>query len=275
MTTKDPQPESTASELFQQLRALMNRLRGEDGCPWDRQQTFQSLTQYTIEEAFEVLEAVETNDLDELRQELGDLLFHVLFYSRIAEEQQLFTLEQVIDGILRKMIGRHPHVFAQQEGASATPVQQIIDNWEEHKRRERLLKSGHRPVSVFDGVSSHLPALIWADKIQDKMASVGFDWSTAAPVFDKVAEELEEVKQAAASGDPSATEEEIGDLLLTVVNLARHLDVNAEIALRRSAHKCQQRFRYIEQRLNDQGRSPVETSVDEMEQLWQASKVDR
>ncbi|MBF0124248.1 MAG: nucleoside triphosphate pyrophosphohydrolase [Magnetococcales bacterium] len=259
--------------MLQPLQDLIERLRGPDGCPWDRQQTFQSLTQYTIEEAFEVLDAVETDDMDGLRQELGDLLFHVLFYSRIAEEKQFFTLEQVIDGIVRKMIGRHPHVFTRPGGGAATPIQQIIDHWEESKRQERLQKSDGQPTSVFDGVSSHLPALIWANKVQEKMASVGFDWSTAAPVFDKIIEELAEVRQAADCGDPAAVQEEIGDLLLTVVNLARHFDVNPEIALRHSTHKCQQRFRYIEQRLRKEGCSPTDVSVDKMEQLWQESKM--
>ncbi|MBF0339560.1 MAG: nucleoside triphosphate pyrophosphohydrolase [Magnetococcales bacterium] len=250
------------------LEALMARLRSEDGCPWDKAQTPASLLPYTIEEAFEVVEAVETGNSNGLKDELGDLLFHVVFHSRIAEEEDRFTLAEVIEGIVTKMTRRHPHVFAA-DGESLRRPEQVVERWEEIKRQEKSGRSGPGPASVFDDVNSRLPALLWAAKVQRKMSQVGFDWSEPEGVMEKIREELEEVRQAET---PDHREEELGDLLLTIVNLASHYRINPEIALRRATRKAQERFRYMESRLHDTQRTPADASLEELEELWQESK---
>ncbi len=257
---------SASGEAMLALEALMARLRGENGCPWDREQTPATLLPYTIEEAYEVAEAVETGNHAAWRDELGDLLFHVVFHSRIAEEQELFTLTDVIAGITAKMTRRHPHVF----DPATTPLHEaeaVVARWEEIKRQEK--PRAHAPPSLFDDLTSCLPALLWAAKVQRKMAQVGFDWQNADGVMEKVREELEELREAR---EPTAQEEELGDLLFTMVNLARHMRINPEIALRRATHKFQARFRYMEQRLHAQNRTPAEAGLEELEALWLESK---
>ncbi|MEO5331027.1 MAG: nucleoside triphosphate pyrophosphohydrolase [Magnetococcus sp. YQC-5] len=250
-------------EVMEALETLMARLRGAGGCPWDRKQTALSLLPYTIEEAYEVAEAVETHDKQAWRDELGDLLFHVVFHSRIAEEEGAFGLAEVISGVVDKMTRRHPHVF----DPTCEPMQearQVPARWEEIKRAEK-----NDPSSVFDDIHSRLPALLWAAKVQRKMAQVGFDWQDAAGVMEKVREELEELTQAM---DTDAREEELGDVLFTLVNLARHYHVNPESALRRATRKFQERFRYMEQSLHAENRTPRDADLAELETLWQASK---
>ncbi|MGZ8190561.1 MAG: nucleoside triphosphate pyrophosphohydrolase [Methylococcaceae bacterium] len=256
----------------QQLLDLMSRLRHpEDGCAWDVKQDFTSLIPYVIEEAYEVVDAIERNDLDDLRSELGDLLLQVVFHSRIAEERGLFNFEQVSAGICEKLIRRHPHVFSDTVFNSDEERHQA---WEQAKATERQEKNKTpEKNSVLSGVAGNLPALIECEKIQDRAAQHGFDWPEVSPVFDKVLEELEEVKEAWQSGDNAHIQEEIGDLLLVAVNLARHLEVNPEIALKESTKKFSRRFHYIEQQVEISGRTLKDCELVELDAFWNEAKV--
>jgi len=256
----------------------MARLRHpEQGCAWDVKQDFTSLIPYVIEEAYEVVDAIERNDLDDLRSELGDLLLQVVFHSQIADERGLFNFEQVSEGICEKLIRRHPHVFAD---AVFNSDEERHQAWEQAKAVERQEKSKHllksetsKQDSVLSGVAAALPALLECEKIQDRAAQHGFDWPDAPPVFDKVLEELEEVKEAWQSGDQAHIQEEIGDLLLVAVNLARHLNVNAEIALKESTKKFTRRFHYIEQQIAASGRNLKDCELHELDAFWHEAKV--
>jgi nucleoside triphosphate diphosphatase len=256
----------------QELLNLMSRLRHpEDGCPWDIKQDFGTLIPYVIEEAYEVVDAIERNDLDDLRSELGDLLLQVVFHSQIAEERGLFNFEQVAAGICDKLIRRHPHVFSDTVFSSD---EERHEAWEKAKEVERLEKSKTpEQASVLSGVAASLPALIECEKIQDRAARHGFDWQHVEPVFDKVQEELDEVKEAWESGDQAHIKEEVGDLLLVVVNLARHLNVNPEIALKDSTRKFSKRFNYIEQQVEASGRNLLDCELDELDAFWNEAKV--
>ncbi|MFI3135645.1 MAG: nucleoside triphosphate pyrophosphohydrolase [Methylococcaceae bacterium] len=255
----------------QQLLGIMARLRDpETGCAWDIKQDFASLIPYTIEEAYEVADAIERNDLDDLRSELGDLLLQVVFHSRIAEEQGLFDFEQVAASINDKLIRRHPHVFA---GVTFDNDAERKAAWESAKAAERNAKPRMTlAASVLDGVAFNLPALMQSEKIQDRAAEHGFDWPDVVPVFDKVLEELDEIKEAWASGDQAHIEEEVGDLLLVVVNLARHLKVNPEMALKASTQKFSKRFHYIEQQINASQRELKACELVELDMLWHEAK---
>ncbi|MEO5362181.1 MAG: nucleoside triphosphate pyrophosphohydrolase [Magnetococcus sp. DMHC-8] len=257
----------------------MARLRGPQGCPWDKQQSWASLLPYTIEEAYEVAEAVETHQIDGLRDELGDLLFHIIFYSRIAEEQGLFSLTEVIRGVVAKMTRRHPHVFGPattDDDPTSLQAHEVPGRWEEIKRQERTRQreanGATGPASLFDDVHSRLPALLWAAKVQRKMGQVGFDWPNDDGVMAKVQEELAELEQARRERDPAAMTEELGDLLFTLVNLARHLQINPETALRGSTRKFQTRFRIMETRLHQAGQSVATATLEQLESLWQEAK---
>jgi ATP diphosphatase len=255
----------------QKLLDIMSRLRHpEQGCAWDVKQDFTSLIPYLIEEAYEVVDAIERNDLDDLRLELGDLLLQVVFHSQIAEEQGLFTFEQVSAGICDKLIRRHPHVFSD---AVFNTDEERHQAWEQAKAIERQEKNKtEEQESVLSGVARNLPALIECEKIQDRAANYGFDWPDALPVFDKVLEELDEVKEAWQSGDQAHIQEEIGDLLLVAVNLARHLNVNAEIALKESTKKFSRRFQYIEQQVKASGLNLKDCELAELDVLWDQAK---
>lgn len=255
----------------QRLLEIMSRLRHpEQGCAWDLKQDFSSLIPYVIEEAYEVVDAIERNDLDDLRSELGDLLLQVVFHAQIAEEKGLFNFEQVSAGICEKLVRRHPHVFAD---AVFNSDEERHLAWEQAKAAERLeKKQAETPESVLAGVAGSLPALIQCEKIQDRAASHGFDWPETLPVFDKVMEELEEVKDAWQSGNQTHIQEEIGDLLLVVVNLARHLKVNPEIALKESTKKFSRRFQYIEQQVEASGRVLTDCELIELDAYWNEAK---
>lgn len=255
----------------QNLLDIMSRLRHpEQGCAWDVKQDFTSLIPYLIEEAYEVVDAIERNDLDDLRSELGDLLLQVVFHSQIAEEQGLFNFEQVSAGICDKLIRRHPHVFSD---AVFTTDEERHQAWEQAKADERREKSKtEERESVLSGVARNLPALIECEKIQDRAANHGFDWPDVLPVFDKVLEELDEVKEAWQSGDQAHIQEEIGDLLLVTVNLARHLNVNAEVALKESTQKFSRRFQHIEQQLERSGLNLKDCELAELDVLWNQAK---
>jgi nucleoside triphosphate diphosphatase len=250
------------------LLDVMARLRDpERGCPWDVAQTFETIAPYTLEEAFEVADAIERGDLGALREELGDLLFQVVFHARMAEEQGAFDFAAVAGELADKMRRRHPHVFGT---AAIADAQAQTVAWETHKARERAARS----EGALDGVPVNLPALARAQKLGRRAARVGFDWPDAQAVRAKIAEETAELEAAIAGRDeaPEAVDEELGDLLFTIVNLARHLDVDAEGALRRANLKFERRFRAIEARLAEGGRTAEGAGSDELEQLWNAVK---
>lgn len=259
-------------ENTQQLLDLMTQLRHpETGCPWDVKQDFASLKPYLIEEAYEVIDAIDRNDIDDLCSELGDLLLQVVFHAQIAKERELFDFEQVAAAIANKLIVRHPHVFAGVEFADDAERQQA---WEDAKALERQQKNPQqKPQSVLDGVTAALPALVHCEKIQDRAAQHGFDWPTVEPVFAKVNEELAEVHEAWQSGDQAHVQEELGDLLFVVVNLARHLKVNPEIALREASQKFSRRFNYIEQQLAESGRVLLDCELEELDAIWNQAKT--
>jgi nucleoside triphosphate diphosphatase len=256
----------------QQLLDIMARLRQpEDGCAWDIKQDFNSLIPYVIEEAYEVVDAIERNDMDDLCSELGDLLLQVVFHAQIAAERGHFTFEQVSEAICDKLVRRHPHVFADAVYNSDAERHQA---WEQAKADERQEKHKNpKQLSVLDGVAASLPALLECEKIQDRAANFGFDWTAVEPVFDKVQEELDEVKEAWASGDQAHIEEEIGDLLLVTVNLARHLNINPELALKHSTKKFSKRFQYIEQKVATTGRDLRECQLAELDTYWDEAKL--
>ncbi len=254
------------SEL-DRLVNLMARLRGPDGCPWDREQTHQSLKPYLIEETYEALDAIDRDDSDGLRDELGDVLLQVVFHAQLAREDARFTLDDVAATTSEKLIRRHPHVFGK---ATADTPGQVVDNWEAIKSRERREK-GLNP-SILDGIPRQLPALLRARRIQERAARSGFDWQNTDEVVDKVREEVGEFLEAWREADQTGVEEELGDLLFSLVNLARFLKICPENALRKTVRKFETRFRYIEHELAKQGRNPQDASLEEMDRLWEASK---
>ena len=251
------------------LLGIMRTLRNPNGgCPWDVEQTFASVAPYTIEEAYEVAGAIEEENWDGLKDELGDLLFQVVFHARMAEERGLFNFGDVVAAVTDKMVRRHPHVFGGMSGIDTAEAQ--VNAWETHKSRERAAKPD---ASLLDDVPRALPALTRALKLQKRAASVGFDWDSAPRVVEKLAEEAQEIVDAKESGAPQADiQEEIGDLLFVVANLARHLKVQPEDALRAANEKFSRRFRFIEQGLRAQGKSPHDAALEEMESLWQQAK---
>jgi ATP diphosphatase len=255
------------------LIEIMAALRTpETGCPWDLEQNFRSIAPYTIEEAYEVADAIESGDLGELKDELGDLLLQVVFHSRMAEEQGVFAFSDVVTAICDKLVRRHPHVFA--ESAPLTS-EGVTAQWSEIKAAEKAAKGAPAPASLLDGVPLALPALTRAVKLQQKASTVGFDWNDALHVMDKIREETEEVEAelSQCDTDPKALEEEIGDLLFVVSNLARHAKVDPEQALRGANAKFERRFHHIERRLAEFGASPEAASLEEMEALWTEAKL--
>lgn len=257
----------------QQLLELMEQLRDpERGCPWDVKQDFASLTPYLIEESYEVIDAIERNDLDDLRLELGDLLLQVVFHSQMAKEMGLFGFEDVAAGIGDKLIRRHPHVFSDTEYSNEEEFHRA---WEQIKQSERQEKSDSGGfVSILDGVAPlGMPALLACQKIVGKASSQGFDWPGVDPVFAKVYEEVAEIKEAYKNGDQHHIEEEIGDLLLVVVNLSRHLNVNAEIALKSATKKFSRRFEFIERQVAKSGKNVCDCDLSELDGYWDEAKT--
>ena len=246
-------------ESFLRLVAIVERLRSEQGCPWDRQQTPASLIPYMLEETYEVIESIEAHDHQALKEELGDVLLHIVFQSRIAEEQQQFTLADSIQTVVDKLIRRHPHVFGDVRVQDTAEIRQ---RWESAKQREKGRES------LLDGVPRTLPALTRARRVQEKAAAVGFDWPEIAAVWAKVNEELEELRVAHAAADPEAIAEEFGDVLFSLVNLGRFLHLSAEDTLRQAIAKFEHRFRGIEQELARRGRRLDEASLAEMDAIW-------
>jgi MazG family protein len=292
----------TTGERFERAVSIMARLRGPGGCPWDREQTFDTIKPYTLEEAYEVIEAIDARDWDELTGELGDLLLQVLFYSEMAQEEKRFTIDDVLDRLSNKLVDRHPHVFG--EVKADTPGE-VLRNWqalkaEEKKKRQResggdATREDH-PESLLAGVSTAMPSLMEAYKISSRVANVGFDWPNIEGLFEKLIEETGELRRnldeypepgpqpesktavAGARGvkiSPelrARLEDEVGDLFFVLVNLARYLALDPESALRKTNRKFRRRFQYLEERLREQGRKPAQASLEEMEALWQESK---
>ncbi|WP_272007240.1 nucleoside triphosphate pyrophosphohydrolase [Roseovarius sp. ZX-A-9] len=252
------------------LLEIMRRLRDpETGCPWDIEQDFGTIAPYTIEEAYEVADAIERADWDELRSELGDLLLQVVFHAQIAQDKGLFDFASVADAISDKMVARHPHVFGD-ESRDKSAEQQTRD-WETVKAAERAARA---ETGTLSGVALGLPALLRAVKLQKRAARVGFDWPQTSQVLDKIAEEMAELQEAAASGDVGHTEEEFGDLLFVMANLARHMKIDPEAALRRANAKFTRRFERIEALLAAQGKTPQDSDLAEMDALWDQSKAE-
>jgi ATP diphosphatase len=276
-------PQKTAEDLpadaMPRLLAVMAQLRNpQGGCPWDLEQNFATIAPYTIEEAYEVADAIERRDMAALKDELGDLLLQVVFHAQMAREAGSFDFEAVAAAIAEKMIRRHPHVFGD---VSIKTADAQTAAWEDHKEKERRAKASAegRAASVLDGVAAGLPALMRAVKLQRRAARVGFDWSSVADVFLKIDEELVEIKsEISNAGAPERIHDEIGDLLFAVVNLARHLNVDPEASLRHANAKFERRFRQVEARLTLVGRSAADVDLDALETLWQqvkAAEADR
>jgi len=298
---------STTGERFERAVQIMARLRAPGGCPWDREQTFDTIKPYTLEETYEVLEAIDNRDWHELTGELGDLLLQVLFYSEMAQEEGHFSIDDVLDRLSNKLVDRHPHVFG--EVKADTPAE-VLRNWEALKaeeKKKRLEAGGGKeavdsggagsdvPESVLAGVSSKMPALLEAHKLSSRAAHVGFDWPEIEGLFAKLEEETEELRDelknlpaqgntrpgtgVAGSGRPKTTDEqrgrledEVGDLFFVLVNVARFLGLDPESALKKTNRKFKRRFQWMEERLRASGRGPQQASMDELEELWQQAK---
>jgi MazG family protein len=257
----------TDPRAIERLLAIMARLRDpKDGCPWDREQDFATIAPYTIEESYEVADAISRGDMAALKDELGDLLFQVVFHARMAEERGAFTFGDVVAAISDKMLRRHPHVFGEADVADAA-AQTVA--WEVHKAKER------EGQGTLDGVALALPALLRAIKLQNRAARVGFDWPNLVPVLDKLREELGEIEhEITQGGSPDRIEDEVGDFLFVVANVARHLGIDPEAALRRTNGKFERRFRRIEELLAQKGKTPPDSSLEEMDALWDQAKAE-
>ena len=261
------------SKNFDELISVMSRLRAPGGCPWDREQTYASLAQYLLEECYETFDAIQeadqTGDTTNLTEELGDVLLQVVFHSTIAAERGDFTIDEVVQSVTEKLILRHPHVFGEKELATA---QDVLNNWDELKKAQQKAsgKVEKPKESILDDVPVHFPALLEGQKLTKKAAKVKFDWENTEQIFDKLTEETDELKDAIAKNEN--IEEEIGDLLFVVLNLARKLDVDAETALKKTNRKFRQRFKFIEDELKKDGKSLENSSLKEMDALWNQAK---
>jgi ATP diphosphatase len=271
--TDAPLPPKDARPM-DRLIAIMAKLRDPNGgCPWDLEQDFPTIAPHTIEEAYEVADAIQSGDMESLKDELGDLLFQVVFYAQMASERGLWSFEDVAAGIVDKMIRRHPHVFG--DAVVETADVQTV-RWEETKARERAEKAKGRAPSALDGVTPGLPALTRAVKLQKRAARVGFDWVRAKEILDKIEEEIGELRAELDAATPAQAriEDEMGDLFFALANLARRLEVDPETSLRGTNAKFERRFRQVEAWLAEQGRGPAEATLDEMEALWVRAKTE-
>jgi tetrapyrrole methylase family protein / MazG family protein len=246
---------------IQELLEIMEAIRGK--CPWDAKQTHDSLKRYMVEEAYEVLDAIDQKDADHLKKELGDLLLQIVFHSKIASEKDEFEFKDVVKTISDKMIERHPHVFLSDKKVSA---EEVMDNWEKNKHKNE------NRTSILSGIPNHLPALLKAQRMQDKAASVGFDWQKAEQVVEKLEEEIAEFKRAVKSKDERRIENEFGDIMFTIVNLSRFSNIIAEEALQKVNEKFRKRFNFIEQKLGNDPQKISETSMEQLDALWEKAK---
>jgi len=288
----------TTGERFERAVSIMARLRGPGGCPWDREQTFDSIKPYTVEETYEVLEAIDNRDWDELTSELGDLLLQVLFYAQMAKDQGTFSIDEVLDRLSHKLVDRHPHVFGDVKAETSSDV---LRNWaalKAEEKKKRVDVSGGKPAnaeSVLAGVFAAMPALLEAHKLSSRAAAVGFDWPNVQGLFEKLREETEELQEQlkefpppgpqpqgrgiAGAGRPQISEDlqqrlegEVGDLFFVLVNIARYLSLDSESALKKTNRKFKRRFQWMEDQLSASGRSPQQVSIEELESLWQQAK---
>lgn len=249
---------------FQQLLNIMEKLRGDGGCPWDKEQTRESLKPFILEEAYELIEAIESGDPEKMKEELGDLLFQIVFQCQVAKERKEFEISDVIEKITKKMITRHPHVFGEAEYRTSA---EVIVQWEEQKKLE-----GKRRESILEGVPEALPSLLRAHRLQNRAASVGFDWYKVEDALKKLDEELKEFKKALETKEKNEIGEELGDILFMLVNVSRFIGVNPEDALRKTIAKFISRFRYIEMKAADNGRKLSDMTLSEMDKLWEEAK---
>lgn len=249
---------------LQELLNIMEKLRGEKGCPWDKEQTRESLKPYIVEEAYELLEAIEENDPGKIKEELGDLLFQIVFQSQIARENKEFDMPDIIDKIAKKMVSRHPHVFG---NTTCSTSDEVVAQWEVQKKREGKLRE-----SILEGVPETLPSLLRAHRLQKRAAGVGFDWERVDDVLKKLDEELKEFKEALGTKNKDMIEDELGDIFFMLVNISRFIGVNPEDAHRKTISKFIHRFRYIEMKAADQGRKLSDMTLDEMDKLWDEAK---
>jgi MazG family protein len=260
---------SVAGDRFRRLVEIMARLRGPDGCPWDREQNFDSIKPYLLEETYEVLEAIDARDWGSLEEELGDVMLEAVFFAQMAAEAGLFGIEDSLEAINQKLVRRHPHVFG--TGTAKTP-EEVKVRWDEIKAEEKA-RNGAAGGGLLEGVPRAVPALVEAEKLTSKAAGVGFDWPGVDPVLEKLDEELSELAEARAAGAPrERIADEIGDLLFVLVNLARFLKVDPEQALRGTNRKFRERFAYVERRLKEQGKTPAGATLEEMDALWEEAK---
>ena len=258
------------------LQYLMQRLRNpETGCPWDLKQTFASIVPYTLEEVYEVVDTIEREDYPHLKEELGDLLFQIIFYSQLAEEQSLFNFQDIVTSLVEKLVLRHPHVFpnktleSERDPKKASSEPEIKQTWEAIKKTERKEKGFH---SILADIPSSLPALTRAQKLQKRASTHGFDWPSVDGVLEKLEEENNELKEALTLADEQCIEEELGDIMFTLVNLCRHLNVDAETALRRASRKFENRFHYVEEAVQAEGKNLAEVPLETMDALWGEAK---
>lgn len=258
-------------DLFGELLDIMRRLRGEGGCPWDREQTFESIKPMLIEECYEVIEAIEEGDLKKLPEELGDLLYQIIFLAQIGQEEGIFDMSQVLSTIAQKMVRRHPHVFSDD---SVRDVSDVLIKWEEIKRKEKKEKGGDSFHSVLDGIPNALPTMIKAHRVQTKAARVGFDWARVEEVIEKLREEVDEFQGAIDEQDNAHIESEYGDLLFTMVNIGRFLGVDPESSLKKAIKRFCDRFSIMERLAVSKGLSLNEIGFDEMDNLWEAAKTE-
>jgi MazG family protein len=266
----------TAGAHFDRLIAIMRALRAPEGCPWDREQTLASLRPFVLEETYEVLEAIDTGSADALREELGDYLYEAVFLAEISEESGGFSIGDAIDAICDKLVRRHPHVFAREQGDAGITTTQVIERWETMKARERGASADTTPAkTTLSGVPKTLPSLLRAYEVSARAAAVGFDWARTADVLDKIEEEVAEVRrevEAGATGDLSRAEEEMGDLLFAIANLSRKLGIEPEAALRRANEKFIRRFDAVEHAFAARGTSLQDASLEAMEREWERVK---
>jgi MazG family protein len=261
------EPKPSAAAGFARLVEIMARLRSPEGCPWDREQTFDTIKPYLLEETYEVMDSIDARDWDGLADELGDLLLQVVFFSQMAKEAGHFEVSDAIEAINSKLIRRHPHVFAD---GDAKTSDEVLRKWDEIKAGEKAARA--KPKGLLAGVPRSLPALMEAGKIASRAAGAGFDWNNVDEVLEKLREELVELDGARKAGSPEALQDEVGDLLFVIVNIARFLKVDPEQALRGTNAKFRRRFAHVEQGLEAQGKSPKEATIEEMERLWQEAK---
>ena len=258
-----------AGKKFAELVEVMARLRAPGGCPWDRKQTFESIKPYLLEEAYEVMDAIDQHDWRGLEEELGDLLLQPVFFAEMAAEKGLFSVADSLDAINQKLVRRHPHIFG---NAKADTPEEVLTRWNEIKKQEKAEQGVPAMASVLDSVPKNLPALMEADKVSKKAAGLGFDWPDVSGVLAKIQEEAAELAAAEKTQSPQELEHELGDLLFTIVNLARYLKVDPEQALRKSTARFRGRLAHVEQRVAESGKEFKETALEQMEDWWQEAK---